>query len=72
MAGLTLSLLGPRSGARSAGFTTRWRRLDLHLLEWSQGGSWWFTAPLPPDATTVTFSIGAGLGMNGSCLRPLT
>jgi hypothetical protein len=37
-----------------------------------QGGSWWFTAPLPPDATTVTFSIGAGLGMNGSCLRPLT
>jgi hypothetical protein len=38
----------------------------------SQGGSWWFTAPLPPDATTVTFSIGAGLGMNGSCLRPLT
>ena len=38
----------------------------------SEGGSWWFTAPLPPDATTVTFSIGAGLGMNGSCLRPLT
>jgi hypothetical protein len=37
-----------------------------------QGGSWWFTAPLPPDATTVTFSIGAGLGMDGSCLRPLT
>jgi hypothetical protein len=38
----------------------------------SQGGSWWFTAPLPPAATTVTFSIGAGPGMNGSCLRPLT
>jgi len=37
-----------------------------------RGGSWWFTAPLPPDATTVTFSIGAGLGQNGSCLRPLT
>ena len=38
----------------------------------AQGGLWWFTAPLPPDATTVTFAIGAGLGMNGSCLRPLT
>jgi hypothetical protein len=38
----------------------------------SHGASWWFTAPLPPDATSVTFSIGGGLGANGSCLRPLT
>jgi hypothetical protein len=38
----------------------------------SQGASWWFTAPLPPDATSVTFSIGGDLGSSGSCLRPLT
>jgi len=37
-----------------------------------QGASWWFTAPLPPDAISVTFSIGGGLGSNGSCLRPLS
>ncbi len=40
MSEFSLSLHGPRSGPRAGGFSTRLRRLDLHLLEWSRGGSW--------------------------------